>query len=338
MPLKTALAFLFIVASGIPISTLWAGEAQIYFKNSPPLAHLRPFSDPATLSLLVTAADGRPVTQGWLEIRLDAPKPSRFFSTDFPLVEGTRLLEMRLPLREGRAEWKYLFPIRGEYEISVDFVTAQGKQATRTFSLQVKEHQNKWTFLGIFTLALFATGVVAGRIFTRASRNAKDKVVACLLLSLVCSGPSAAVAAQEMHKEEYSGWLDVDPAIVGKPTRLHWRLSGNASGARPPAALTLTITHLEKNKIVFAVERLWVAGEFSMDFHFSDGAKYRVLASAEIPGHRPVRTERYLSVSGVEPPVAAMLPALFFFVGVIAVGLGVGRWSRTLTPPSKEER
>ncbi|HEU4340120.1 MAG TPA: hypothetical protein VFU31_00970 [Candidatus Binatia bacterium] len=326
MSLKTALGFLFIVASAIP--ALRAGEPQIYFKNSPPVEQLRPFYDPTTLSLLVTAADGRPVTQGWLEIRLDAPKPSGFFSTDFPLVEGSRLLEMRLPLRSGRAEWTYLFPIRGKYEISVDFVTAEGKQATRTFSLQVREHTNKWTFLGIFTLALFASGMVAGRIFTRASRGAKDKLVACLLLSFVCSGSSAALAA----REEYSGWLGVDAATVGKPTRVHWRLSENGGGGRPRAALTLTITHLEKSKIVFAVERLWVAGEFSMDFHFSDGANYRVLASAEIPGYRTVRTERYLSVTGVEPQVAAMLPALSFFVAVIAIGLGVGRWSKKAPP------
>jgi hypothetical protein len=66
-----------------------AEEFQIYFKTSPPLEQLRPFGETATLSLLVTAPDGRPVQDGWLLIGLDAPAPGRLWSTDFPLVEGS---------------------------------------------------------------------------------------------------------------------------------------------------------------------------------------------------------------------------------------------------------
>jgi len=41
-------------------------------------------------------------------------------------VEGSRLLEMDLPLRQGRAEWKYLFPIRGQYRLTVELLLRIG--------------------------------------------------------------------------------------------------------------------------------------------------------------------------------------------------------------------
>jgi hypothetical protein len=90
----------------------------------------------------------------------------------------------------------------------------------------------------------------------------------------------------------------------------------------------MTITHLEKQKVVFAVEKIPVAGEWSMKFHFPDGAEYRVVALAQVPGEEPMRNLKLVSVTGVEPPVKAMVPALAYFLAVIVLGLGAGRWSK----------
>jgi hypothetical protein len=331
LPLKKLVAFLFLVVSLILSSFLPAEEINIYFKTSPPPEQLRPFADPATVTLLVTAADGKPVAEGWVEVRLEAPVPGRFFSTDFPAVEGNRLTEMRLPLRRGKTEWKYLFPIRGEYRVVVDVVTADGK-ATKTFPLRISENREKWYFLGIFTLGLFALGVVAGRIFARPLPVAKAGVAISLFLLIVCLVAADAVSGQEAGKEKFFGWLEIDPATAGKPTRLRWRLEGDASAERPIAQLMLTITHLEKQKTMFSIERLPVAGEFLMNFHFVDGADYRVTALADIPGRGSVRTERYLSASSEEPPKRALIPALGLFIAAVATGLGIGRWSRCAAP------
>jgi hypothetical protein len=332
LSLKNPLAFIFFTAIITLSPIARAEEFNIYFKTSPSLQYLRPFYDPGSLTLLVTSSDGKPLAQGWVEIRIEAPKPGAFFSTDFPLVEGTRLLEMRLPLRRGRAEWKYLFPIRGEYRLNVDVVTAEGKKASKVFLLDIREHRSKWYFLGLFTLALFAIGIVAGRIFSQASRLGKTKVAGCLLLAISWSVLPAALPAQETGTGKYFGWLEIEPAIVGKPVGLHWRLEGEGRVERPAVLLTLTIAHLEKGKTVFSIERLPIAGEFSMNFQFNDGAEHRVTAIAELQGRQPIRTERYVSVSGIEPPATAMIPAMGFFLAVIAAGLGVGRWSRRAGP------
>ena len=143
-----------------------AEEFNIYLKTSPALGLLRPFADPVNISLLVTRADGRPVEQGSVAIVLDAPKSGAFLSTDFPVVEGSRLLELVLPLRQGRASWKYLFPIRGDYRLSVSVVGADGKALTKNFVVPILENRTKWLWLGLFCAGLFVLGFAAGRIFT----------------------------------------------------------------------------------------------------------------------------------------------------------------------------
>ena len=280
------------------------------------------------MTLLVTGADGKPVANGSMAIRLEAPEPHWFFSTDFPLVEGSRLLDMTVPLRQGRAEWRYLFPIRGKYRLSVEFAAPDGRKVNKTFPLTIRENRLKWFFLGVFSLVLFAAGVLAGRIFTRGVSNAKGRAAACLLASMICLASSVVVAAQGLEQRKYFGWLDIDPLTVGKLSKLRWRLAGEENAPSRAVLLNLTIAHLEKGKTVFAVERLPVEGEFAMDFQFTDGAEYRITANAYVTGGQMVRTEQNVSVTSVEPPAQAVIPAIGFFLVVITLGLAVGRWSR----------
>ena len=302
---------------------LWAEELNIYLKTTPRVALLRPFADPVGMSLLVTGADGRPINQGHVDIRLDAPKPGRFFSTDFPFVEGTRLNEMHLGLRQGRANWNYLLPIRGEYRLAVDVVSLDGTMASKVFAFNIRENERKWFTLGGFSVGLFLLGFAAGRIFTQA-RSAAAVFIAVALLS-----ESAEVStAQEIIKLSHTAVLEVEPAKVGTATSVQWRLESESTHEKPTAFLTLTINHLEKSKIVFGVEKLPVAGEFSMKFQFPDGAEYRVVAIANIPGAPTIRNEQVVPVIGIEPPVTAMVPALSYFLALIVLGLGAGRWSK----------
>jgi hypothetical protein len=281
----------------------------------------------------VTGADGKPVVQGRVAIRLEAPEPGRFFSTDFPLVEGSRLLDISLPLRQGRAEWKYLFPIRGQYRLTVEFAAPDGRKTNKTFPLRIRENKQKWVFLAIFSLALFALGVIAGRIFTSSRSSRTREFSVCLLFLLGGLTSIETAVAQELERGRQFGWLEIDPATVGNPSKVRWRLGGEENAESRAVLLTLTIAHLEKNKTVFSVERLPVAGELVLNFQFTDGADYRVTAIAYLTGGQMLRTEQNISVAGVEPPARAMIPAIGFFLAVIALGLAVGRWSRR-APPS----
>ena len=82
-----------------------AENGEIEIQTIPSLQQLRPHSDPVRIILRALDSDGRAVQQGKLHIRLIAPPPGWLFSTDLPLVEGTDLLEMDLPVSQGQAVW-----------------------------------------------------------------------------------------------------------------------------------------------------------------------------------------------------------------------------------------
>ncbi len=325
MSLRSPLAFLVFVLA-ILAAPLWAQDLKIQFKTSPSIDLLRPHAGPVGLSVLVTGADGKPVDSGWAAIRLDAPKSGTYFSTDIPLVEGTTLVEMRLPLRQGNVEWRYDWPIRGEYRLAVVASSADGKKASQTFDITVRESATKWLTLGGFTVGLFLFGFVAGRVFTGTTPS-----TASLMLALVFSGtaPSSAVAQLSQTTDRAAqATLTIEPAVVGKPSRIVWRLNNSESMTSAGAVLSLAITQLDENHTVLAIERFPVAGEFALNFQFVDGSEHSVTAVAELTGQAPVRIEQRVSVTAVEPPVTAALPAITFFLIVTALGLGVGRWSK----------
>ncbi len=308
--------------------TVWAEDLNIYFKTTPRIELLRPYADPANMSLLITGADGRPVKQGVVDIRLDAPEPGRFFSTDFPFVEGTRLSEMRMELRQGRANWKFLFPIRGEYRLAVVATTADGGKATKNFKFYIRENQKKWFALTGFSIGLFLLGLMAGRVFT----GRKSAMIALFAAALLVES-SRAAEPRRVEETENAG-LEIGAATVGTPTAVRWFLKNTEIAGKSNTLLTLAITHLEKEKIAFEVERIPVGNEFSMKFQFTDGAEYRVVTLAEVPGKPPLRSEKVIGVTAMEPPAKASVPALAYFVGLIALGLGTGRWTkrRALVP------
>ena len=328
MSLNLCAVFAFFFVSFLPGVTVWAEDLNIYFKTTPRIELLRPYADPANMSLLITGADGRPVKQGVVDIRLDAPEPGRFFSTDFPFVEGTRLSEMRMELRQGRANWKYLFPIRGEYRLAVVATTADGGKASKDFKFYVRENQKKWFALTGFSVGLFLLGLMAGRVFT----GAKSAMIALFAAALLV-GSSRAAEPPRVDETENAG-LEIGAATVGTPTAVRWFLKNAEIAGTSNTLLTLTITHLEKEKIAFEVERIPVGKEFSMKFQFTDGAEYRVVALAEVPGKPPLRSEKVIGVTAIEPPAKASVPALVYFVGLIALGLCTGRWTkrRALVP------
>jgi hypothetical protein len=322
LSLKATLYISVLLAGFVFVPAVGSQDLNVYFKTTPRLELLRPFADPADLALLITDADGRPVDNATVNVRLDAPAPGGFFSTDMPIVEGTRLNEMTLKLRQGRISWKYLFPIRGEYKLVVDVRTADGRKAAKTFVFKIRENESKWLALGAFSVALFIVGFGAGRVFT------KTRAQAALVVLALSIGVSARGAMAPSPQGSSVGKLEVEPARVGKLSRIAWRLESNGRIDLRTVLLTITVTHLEKGKIVFAVEKLPITGEFATKFQFPDGAEYRVTAAANVAGLAPIRNDQVISVTGIEPPARAAAPALLYFIALITVGLGVGRWSK----------
>ena len=322
MSLKNFLFIFILIIGALVGSVVCADELNVYFKTTPRSELLRPFVDATDLSLLITAADGRPLKQGTVTVRLDAPRSGRVFSTDYPLVEGTVLSEMQLALRQGRANWKQLLPIRGEYRLTVDVVASDGTKVSKVFTVDVRENQKKWLALAAFSAGLVILGFVAGRIFTGVRAGTVMIMVGFALLTGVTE-----ISNAQQGQSDRPGVLEVESATVGKPSLVRWKMAIPGDGG-PRTTLTLTVTHSEKQKVVFGVEKIAVDGEWSVKFHFPDAGEYRVAAVANVPGLAPVRSEHVITVTGVRPPMRTMITVLVCFVVLIALGLGIGRWSK----------
>ena len=143
-----------------------AEQGEIRLETIPSLDEVRPLADPVRIVLTVLDGEGKGLKQGRVRIRLNAPPPGRFLSTDFPLVEGSRLIDMELPVSDGRAEWEYVFPLRGVYRLEVSATYEQGRQIERIFEIGIKENRTKFFYLGSFVAGLFLFGFMAGRLFT----------------------------------------------------------------------------------------------------------------------------------------------------------------------------
>ncbi|HWO43045.1 MAG TPA: hypothetical protein VNO43_14690, partial [Candidatus Eisenbacteria bacterium] len=247
------LAPVVLVLAWLLPARLVAEEIAVELDFFPREQSLRPLSEPVLFRITAIKGDGAPVPEGTVRVRLDAPRPPRFFSTDFPAVEGVRLLDMELPLRKGKTEWKYVFPIRGSYRLSVEATATGGGKANRVFQFRVREQERRLFFVTAGSLGLFLFGVVAGRILTtKGTRFPPGSVIVAITAGTLFAGEHA------VRAREASG-LVVDSAIVGQPARIHWS-PGDAQQNRP-VLLSLAVTHLEKQLVVFAVEKIPAAGE-----------------------------------------------------------------------------
>lgn len=171
MPLIRHFAFVLCLFSLLLVAYAQAEGGDIRVQTFPILAKVRPLSDAVRIVLTVLEGDRKATGRGWLKIRLYAPAPGWLFSTDFPLVEGSRLVEMELPVTHGSVEWEYVFPIRGIYRLEVSTIDKGRKEVREVFKLGIREKRRKLFILGSFIAALFLFGVLVGRRFTDGSRE-----------------------------------------------------------------------------------------------------------------------------------------------------------------------
>jgi hypothetical protein len=236
---------------------------------------------------------------------------------------------VRLPVVEGRAQWRQAFPIRGEYRLAAQFGNAADAKSEKVFTFHVHESGQKWLVLGGFILGLFVVGVIAGRIFSKPRNDQTSRLHLWLFLSLTyCAATGDGAWAQENHQRKYFAKIEVASPTVGTPARIHWWLHPAGVEGKTSAKLAISIAHLETNRVVFSAEEIPVAGEFLMDYQFTDGSEHRVSAIAVTDDGETVRQEQLVSVSAVAPPSRSQWPALALFVSVIFLGLLAGRWSR----------
>ena len=306
-------------------SAVRVDHGAIRVQVSPDTASVRPLKEPASITIEVEGAGESPRTPVDLFIRLTAPPPGNLVSTDFPLVEGTRLVEMHLAGVSGRLSWDYVFPIRGEYRLDVSATDAQGRRLERSLALRVRESRAKIVFLAGFVAALFLLGFIAGRVFSAPA------VVAAILAAALLQG-AGANRNPAADTGQYAGSRDaltVAAPRVGSLSAIRWRGKDGGSARPVPATVTVRVLQLEKGREIFRLHRAPTDGTLDLAFQFTDASPHRVVVAAAAQGRQTTaEVAQTVEVEPATPPLGIRVRPVLVFSLVILAGLVAGRISK----------
>jgi len=347
-------------------ATAQPGEPTIELVTKPASSQMRPFGAaeteeklPATLQLQAKDATGQPLQDVRMQLQIQAPAPTPWLSTDFPWVEGQRLLDLTTVATEGSLQVQQILPIRGPYRVTARVAPATGngfQPFQQQWTLPVAERWDKYRnfglLVGVLVVAGFGGGwILGGRQQRLAGELAPQRVrlllsgatlaAIAVLLGVNISAELAptphghSAAASDPEQPAAQGMLvqfggDTE-AVVGQPANLAIQVL-DAQTRRPTSdvLLTLQVTQLEDNWLTFAYQGTPdQLGRLTWQQSFVDGAPHQLTVQvAPLPGadsgFPPFAVSRVLEVSGVAPPLTRRLLSLVYMSGILTVSLLLG--------------
>lgn len=153
------------------ITAAVAEDLQITYRTDQQISTIGPDEDVVKMTFLVTK-DGVP-SDAQLRIVMDSPKVNSVISTDFPIVEGTRLFDASGITQKGKLEMSYLFPIRGQYAMKVTAQSLSSPTITtaETFTFSLNENPTEVTNFYILIFILVSIGLLAGVILAKGAQR-----------------------------------------------------------------------------------------------------------------------------------------------------------------------
>jgi hypothetical protein len=142
----------------IPMTAVAAEEkVRIEIKEGP-VGAVRPDLDTATVELAFSQ-----VPNGSAHIRLRSPETKFFSPTDFPWVEGTELIDATLLIEGGKATFNYMFPIRGDYPMTVELFGENGQSlGIHQLVVSMQENPKEVQNAILFVVLLGSFGLLVG--------------------------------------------------------------------------------------------------------------------------------------------------------------------------------
>jgi hypothetical protein len=335
----TLLLLLFLLFLGPPAQG--QSDLSVVLETNPPANQIGPDSTLTQTTLRVVDANGQAIPNAYLKFHLDAPPGNAFISTDFPIVEGTPLLEYAGTLPEGVLRFDYIYPIRGNYNFHIE---AGRDDTTLTFqetlTLKLRENRNEIFNFVFFGLLLLGLGVVAGFIIgrgARAQRLAAAGLVLLFGLSLVSGsvftvqahgggdGSQAEPFTEQSTDGELSLSYSMNPGAgrVGALNHLNLALSNSQAQLVPDTTFEITFWHIEDEKPVFATSLFAPTGQSDFEFQFFDGAEHEVRVVATNAAG-VVDLTRTIEVEGLDPPLPVKIKTTIYLVAFVLVGILIG--------------
>ena len=304
----------------------WVGFSQspqptVRLTTEPPISQILPFEaeantplSPVLLKLQALDAAGIPLENARIGLTILTPPKNPWFTTDFPIVEGTKLLDIEAIAPKGELQIQQMMPIRGNYQLLANVTPIAQNAFTpiqQTLTLSVPENWVKYRNFGILAAILLVVGlggglVIGGKQQIPAGEIAPQKVrlllsggIIIAIATLLYVNVSAEIAQSEMsmpmsHMTESKPTEKTSPIV--KSQGFEVRLSGDVSATvgktvnlqvqvtdtktnQPVTDVLLNIKtiQLENDWIAFAYKGVPdAAGKLVWQEQFFDGAPHKV--------------------------------------------------------------
>nr|WP_144051057.1 hypothetical protein [Calothrix sp. PCC 6303] len=345
-------------------------SAKVQLVTNPAVEKIIPFrgggaakhQEPVTMTFQALDATGKPVKDAKIGLEILTPSPTPFWTTDFPIVEGTKLLKMETAAPEGKLEIREMLPIRGRYQFNLNVAPLAANSFQpyeQTLFLNVSENPVKFKYLAVTVAILLAVGLLGGLVIG-GQQELKPGEIAPYRVRLLLSGLIVTAIAlllfinitaevAEAHGGEKHN-TEVLPAVQ-KVQGLDVRLEGNKDATVGKMAdysvqvkdgktgesikdvvFQVKAVALEDNLPIFAYKAIPDAnGKLTWQQQFFDGAPHKIQVEAtpkvgsnvQFP---PVKVEQEVEVEGIAPPLYIRFVSLFYFTAIVGIGMAMGLW------------
>ncbi|WP_198013588.1 hypothetical protein [Crinalium epipsammum] len=339
-------------------------QPKIEFTTVPPLNQVLPVNQPVALIMQAVDQHGKPLKNVKIRSAIYTPPKTPWFTTDFPIVEGTQLLDLEAIALNGKLQVQQVLPIRGNYQLIVDVQPLDGKafQTTRQIiQFSVPENPVKYRNFAILAVILLGVGlgggwVIGKRQIVQPGEIAPQQVrlllsggILVAIASLLVVNISAELAESHQHHHQTTHnqaknqpslplnvqWLGDDSTHVGQLAVMGVQLTDPKTGiAVKDVDLKIKATQMEHDQTVFVYQGLSdVNGKLIWQQQFFDGASHQVEVEVSpkrsaINKFQPFTFSKEIEVEGIAPPLMSRLISLGYFTAILVVGLLLGLWLR----------
>ncbi len=347
-----------------------ASQPFVTLSTEPPLSDVVPFKQSVKIILAAQDAQGTVFKNVKFKLKLLTPPTNPWFTTDFPMVEGTQLLDLEVNSTDGTLALEQVFPIRGAYQLGVE-VKPQSANAfapiSQTFTLSVPENALKYRNLLVLAIILISVGWVGGWVIGAGQPIQSGELVPRQVRLLLSGSAVVAIAtllavniSAELAESHNHGHDSHATAHEHAPSEVQFqglklKLSGDhyatvgelarfnvaatdTKTTKPftDAMFRITTTQLEDHEQTVAFQgSSGLTGQQTWQQQFFDGAPHRVQVEV-LPKagaglqFKPFKVSQGVDVAGVAPPLQTRLISLGYFVGLVGLGLAVGLGQQTI--------
>ncbi len=333
----------------------------VQLQTEPPLEAVIADETVVKFQLQAVDIDQQPLSNANIQLRLLTPAKTPWLTSDFPIVEGTELLNLQTVSPQGSLEFEQVLPIRGNYRLQVAVrpeVAGTFGEFDQSLTFTVPENGVRYRNLAILAVILLSVGLGSGWILA-GEQTVNEREIAPQPVRMLLSGLtmvaiavlllvniSAEVAAFNNQTESL---LDTSPAIVENET-MQLELLGDTQAvvgnlatfgvkvSNPTTGEAITEVDvsiqsvaLESDAVMFAYQGTPdPVGKLIWKEQFFDGAPHQVRATVTPfdESSESLQVAQEIDVQGIAPPLLVRFISLFYFTLIFIVGLIAGFWGK----------